>query len=116
MGNFLNLDFAKLNLGMPYSKCKKEIKLLRRIIVVYLAKIEAEKEKNGESRKYTNEEIIKMIDVPMSSWYRWIDFELKKSGSGFKPSKTGPKHRGPKKLSHEQVEELKKNNRKWYSR
>ena len=77
MGNFLNLDFAKLNLGMPYSKCKKEIKLLRRIIVVYLAKMEAEREKNGESRKYTNEEIIKMIDVPMSSGYRWIDFELK---------------------------------------
>ncbi len=67
MGNFLNLDFAKLILGMPYSKCKKEINLLIIIIVVYLAKIEAERKKNGESRKYTNEEIIKMIDVPMSS-------------------------------------------------
>ena len=96
MGNFLNLDFAKLNLGMPYSKCKKEIKLLRRIIVVYLAKIEAEREKNGEWRKYTNEEINKMINVPISSGYRWNNFELKNPGNGFKPSKTGPKHRGPK--------------------
>ena len=68
--------------------------------------------KNGKSRRYTNEEIIKMIDVPMSSGYRWIDFELKNSGSGFKPSKTWPKHRGPKKLSCEQVEKKKKNNRK----
>ena len=51
MGIFLNLDFAKLNLGMPYSRCNKEIKLLRRIIVVYLAKIEAEREKNGESQR-----------------------------------------------------------------
>ncbi len=97
MDNFLNLDFAKLNLGMPYSKCKKEIKILRRIVVVYLAKIESEREKNGELRKYTNEEIIKMIDVPISSGYRWIDFELKNPVSGFKPSKTGPNHRGHKK-------------------
>ena len=112
MGKFLDLDFAKLNLGVPYSKCEKEIKLLRRIIVVYLAKNEAEREKNGKSRRYTNEEIIKMIDVTISSGYRWINFELRNPGIGFKPSKTGPKRRGPKKLSLEQVEELKKNNRR----
>ncbi len=33
MGNFLDLDIAKFNLVLPYSKCEKEIKLLRRIIV-----------------------------------------------------------------------------------
>ena len=38
MGKFLDLDFAKLNPSVPYSKCEKEIKLLRRIIVVYLVK------------------------------------------------------------------------------
>ncbi len=72
--------------------------------------IEEERIKNGQTKKISYKDIYKnIVNIQRTSFFNWYRQEKENNGSGMSGYKRGPKQRGSKYLSYNQIEKLKKN-------
>jgi len=101
--------FNDTQFNLPYHKCDKNEKKIRRFIAIRLKIREEERFSMGKPKIFSDIIIYKYIaNVPRSNFYRWYRQEKNDHGSGISGYKRGPKQKYYKYLTNEQIEKMKK--------